>query len=247
MRQENPALKRVLALEGVTAQLNDWKNSGVEPRAEYMSAIYSQLRAIAGNLFRNERGGHSLQPTEVINEAYLKMMKPGKAPWKDRVHFLAIAAGAMRQVLVDHARARLAAKRGRGEPALELKEDIALRAGETAGPDILIIDEALNRLAKLDTRKARIVELRFFSGMTIDETAKALGIGRSAAVEQWAMARAWLKQELNAHDASRVEEDRSNLQESDAAPRTAKERLRRKGLSRRRGVAQPGGVAPGRA
>lgn len=154
--------------------------------------VYQELRLLASGYLHGERPDHTLQTTGLVHEAYLKLVDQRRTTWKNRRHFFGIAAQAMRRILVDHARRRRSAKRDFGQPVV-LDEDIA---GARAEEDILGVDEALSRLAVLDERQARIVELRYFAGLTIDETAEALDISPATVKREWLSARAWLQREL---------------------------------------------------
>jgi RNA polymerase sigma factor (TIGR02999 family) len=156
--------------------------------------VYEELRALAGSFMKRESAGHTLQPTAVVHEAYLKLIDQERANWRDRAHFMAVAAQAIRRVLIDHARRRQAAKRGGDRCRLTLDEAIAPAA--TREVDFLAIDDALGRLAELHERQARVVELRFFGGLNIEEAAAVLGISRATVTDDWAVARAWLSREL---------------------------------------------------
>ena len=156
--------------------------------------VYGELRALAASFFRRERQDHTLQPTALVHEAYLRLITPNCQNWENRAHFMAVAARAMRNALVDHARAKNAAMRGGATPTLLLEPD-AVPAGEP-GVDTLALEEGLNNLARLDERKAKVVELRFFGGMTVEEVAHVLGVSISTVEADWRMARAWLLSEL---------------------------------------------------
>lgn len=170
-----------------------------------MPQVYDELRRLAANYLRHERPGQTLQATALVHEAFLRLSKEKNPPWKDRTHFLAIAALSMRQILVQRARARNAEKRGGGAEKIQLDEHIvsgeAARSGGAAehgggGVDVLALDAALEKLAGLDAGQARIVELRYFGGMTIEEVAGTLGISPATVKRHWTVARAWLKKEL---------------------------------------------------
>jgi RNA polymerase sigma factor (TIGR02999 family) len=159
-----------------------------------MPGVYAELRKLARNYLRRERPGQSLQATDLVNEAYLRLKKDKKQPWQDRTHFFAIAANSMRQILVERARARNAAKRGGSKIRITLTEAVA--AGSDISIELLALDQALTRLEALDPEPARIVELRFFAGLSIEETAEAMGISPATVKRGWTMARAWLKLEM---------------------------------------------------
>jgi RNA polymerase sigma factor (TIGR02999 family) len=179
----------------VTGLLMAW-NEG-DPRAveRLMPLVYAGLREIAGRQFRRERAGHTLQPTAVVHEAYFRLVDQTRVTWKNRGHFFAIAAQAMRRILIDHARAREAEKRGGGETRVTL--DVGIASPEPADDiDLLGLDEALVRLKDLDEPQARIVELRFFGGLSIEETAEAMETSPSSVKREFRSARAWLFREL---------------------------------------------------
>jgi RNA polymerase sigma factor (TIGR02999 family) len=157
--------------------------------------LYKELRRIAANQMKSERGSHTLQPTALVHEAYLRLAK--EPIWSSRTKVLGLAAAAMRHILVDHARARAANKRGAG--ALQVTLDEALVGKQNISADILIVDEALTRLAELDPQQAKVVELHFFSGLTFEEIAADLNVSVRTVKGEWAMARAWLVGQLNTH------------------------------------------------
>jgi RNA polymerase sigma factor (TIGR02999 family) len=160
---------------------------------EILPLVYAELRRVAAAYLRRERPGQTLQPTALVNEAYVRLA--GQHPrFQNRAHFCAIAANAMRQILVERARARDAQKRGGGAPRITLNE--ALAAAPEPPVDLDALDEALTRLARLDPQQARIVELRFFGGLSIEETAEALRVSPATVKRHWAVARAWLAREL---------------------------------------------------
>ena len=156
--------------------------------------VYQELRRLAASYLRRERPGQTLQPTALVNEAYLRLLKDRPDRWQNRAHFCAIAAHSMRQILIERARARDASKRGGGRARVTLDE--ALVAGEDRSIDLVALDDALERLAVLDADQARLVELRFFGGLTIEETAEAMNISPATVKRHWAIARAWLAREL---------------------------------------------------
>jgi RNA polymerase sigma-70 factor, ECF subfamily len=157
-------------------------------------ALYPELRRLAGSLMRRERADHTLQPTALVGEAFIRMVDQTKTDWRDRAHFLGIAARVMRQVLVDHARRHAAAKRGAGGERVTLDDAVGAR-GERAA-DLLVINDALDRLAALDERGARVVEMRVFGGLTVEEIAHVLGVSKRTVDADWAMARLWLAREF---------------------------------------------------
>jgi RNA polymerase sigma-70 factor, ECF subfamily len=179
---------------------------GASP-AELMPQVYDELRRLAANYLRHERPGQTLQATALVHEAFLRLSKEKNQPWKNRTHFLAIAALSMRQILVQRARARHAEKRG-GPNADRVTLDESMisasargasagQGHEAGGVDVLELDAALERLAALDPQQAKIVELRYFGGLTVEETAEALDISPATVKRHWTLARAWLKKELS--------------------------------------------------
>ena len=184
----------------VTELLNAWSEGRTEAEGKLFKEVYSELRLLARSYLRKERRDHTLQATELINEAYLRFTNRGSKKWQDRRHFFAVAAQAMRRVLVDHARHRGYQKRGSGQKALAL-EQVPTLADEPPA-ELLDLDEALSALEKVDPRKARVVELRFFGGFTNVETAEILDCSRATVERDWRLAQAWLYQELAGEDES---------------------------------------------
>ena len=152
--------------------------------------VYAELRRLAGSYLRRERPGHTLQPTALVHEAYLRLIDQTQVRWQNRAHFFGVAAQMMRRILVDHARSQQAEKRGGDVQKLSLDDNIDV-SGERAS-DLVALDEALDRLAEFDPQKSRIVELRFFSGLSVEETAEVLGVSAPTVKRQWRMAKAWL-------------------------------------------------------
>ncbi len=163
---------------------------GESAAAELLAIVYDQLRSLAAEFFQDQKAGHTLQPTALVHEAYLRLVDQS-IEWQNRNQFFVVAAKAMRSILVDHARTRGRLKRGGDFKRIPLNEADATPVAVDEST-VLDIDEAMTRLAQLDERKARLVELRFFGGLTSEEAADALGISRSTAAEEWRMARAWL-------------------------------------------------------
>lgn len=160
-----------------------------------LSILYDELHRLAHHYMRTERAGHTLQTTALINEAYLRLVEIDRIQWRDRTHFVAMAATVMRRVLVDHARAHARDKRGGGVAITSLDVDVA---ATQPGVDVLALNEALDRLATLDPVQGRIVELRYFSGLTIDEVSATLGVSAGTVKREWSIAKAWLYRELAA-------------------------------------------------
>jgi len=156
--------------------------------------VYDELRRLAGHYLRRERSDHTLQPTALVHEAYLRLIDQNVS-WQNRAHFFGVAAQMMRRILVDYARGRLAAKRGSGGVKVSL--DDALNLSDERAGDFVALDDALERLAEFDPQKSRIVELRFFGGLSVEEAAEVLGIGTATVTRQWKMAKAWLYQQVS--------------------------------------------------
>jgi len=175
--------------------VRDSRSGDGQSQERLMTLAYSELQRLAGRYLRRERVGHTLQPTALVHEAYLKLAGGGTVPWAERTHFLAVAAQAMKRVLIDHARGRARAKRG-GNPA-RVTLDEALCPFESPDMDVLALEAALQRLDTLDSRQARIVELRFFSGMTVSEVAEVVGCSKRTVEGEWTHAKAWLRRELS--------------------------------------------------
>lgn len=172
--------------------------SAGDPRAaeELLPLVYDELRALAAAHFRREQAGHTLQPTALVHEVYLKLVDQTKAQWKDRAHFFAVAAEAIRRVLIDHARKRRALKRQLPGQRVTIQAD--LDAAGADGVDLVALDDTLKRLAELNERQSRVVELRFFGGLSVEETAAVLGVSENTVKGDWRLARAWLERELSA-------------------------------------------------
>jgi RNA polymerase sigma factor (TIGR02999 family) len=164
--------------------------------SELLPLVYQELRAIAGQYFRGQPADHTLQPTALVHEAFLKLVDHSDIAWQSRAHFLAVAAKAMRQILVDHARARATAKRG-GDRILLTLDEAVVGAVETPEIDLLALNEFLTKLAELDDRQGRIVEMRFFGGMRVKEIAEVLGVTKTTVDNLWRAARAWLNVQLS--------------------------------------------------
>lgn len=178
----------------VTALLNDARAGSAEALDALLPVVYKELRRVAAGYLRRERPGQTLQATALVHEAYLRLMRERHVAWQDRAHFCAIAARSMRQILVERARARRAAKRGGAWARITLDEGIAAAAEPEV--DLEALDEALERLAARDPEQTRLVELRYFGGLTIEETASVLGVSPATVKRSWMVARAWLRKEL---------------------------------------------------
>ena len=178
----------------VTALLSAWRKGDEDAEDQLFELLYTDLRRVASHHMARERPGHSLQATALVNEAYLRLVDIHHVHWRDRSHFLAMAARVMRRILVDNARARHYQKRGGGAQNVSLDE--ALLVTKQDGPDLVTLDEALSALAKLDERQSRVVELRFFGGLTTEETSEVLGISSDTVLRDWKMAKVWLLREI---------------------------------------------------
>ncbi len=178
----------------ITVLLSDLQNGKIDAGEKLMPLVYQHLRRIAAHHFRRERPDHTLQPTALVHEAYIRLVKPGQRRWTNRAHFYGIASRAMRQILVEHARAKHAEKREGRLEKLELQE--ALIYEPERSRELLALDEVLSRLKMLDERQSDIVELRYFGGLTVKETAEVLHLGRTTVKDEWKLAKAWLQREL---------------------------------------------------
>lgn len=177
----------------VTELLDALRHGQRDAEERLIVLVYDELRRVASRYLRRERPDHTMQATDLVHEAYLRMAGE-HTPWQNRAHFFGAAAQVMRRILVDHARAHNAQKRGDGQPKVALDEELCLSAAESK--HLLDIDEALTRLAALDARQARIVELRFFAGLSIEEAAEALACAPRTVNREWRIAQAWLQREL---------------------------------------------------
>lgn len=178
----------------VTQLLADWSGGDREALDKLMPLVYDELRRLAHRYMEHERAGHTLQTTALVNEAYLKLINERGMRWQNRTHFFAVAAQLMRFILVDYARGHTRQKRGGGAEQVELDE--ALVVAEDRAEELLALDEALKRLAAFDERKSRIAELRFFAGLTVEETAEVLSVSIETVMRDWRLAKAWLQREL---------------------------------------------------
>lgn len=168
--------------------------------ALFMQALYDDFRRVAAAQLRHEPPGHTLQPTALVHEAFLRLIDQKRVHWQGKTHFIAVGAQAMRRILVDHARASKRAKRGGERKRVELEEHVMVSPRDN--DDVIAIDEALDILATLDPRQAKIVELRFFGGMTNEEVAEVLGISRATVDRQWRAVKAWLREQLESEKQS---------------------------------------------
>jgi RNA polymerase sigma factor (TIGR02999 family) len=183
--------------QNITEILRQWNNGKQEAIDELMPLVYAELHRQAARYLRRERTDHTLQTTALINEAYLKLIDQRDVNWESRTHFFAIAAQAMRRILVDYAKTRNREKRGGAEENLPLEEALQIQAKEEKSVDLIALDEALSKLAEIDEQQARVVELRYFADLSLEETAEALHISRATAARDWSVAKAWLLRELS--------------------------------------------------
>jgi RNA polymerase sigma-70 factor (ECF subfamily) len=180
--------------KGVTQLLVAWSDGDTAARDELMPLVYKELRALAHRYMGRERIGHTLQTSGLVNEAYLRLIDQSQVHWQNRAHFFGIAAKMMRRILVDYARSRGYAKRGGGAHQVALNEGEIV--SEERASDVVALDDALKGLAEIDLRKSQIVELRFFGGLSIEETAAVLAVSPGTVMREWSLAKAWLRREL---------------------------------------------------
>lgn len=182
-------------VEGITQLLVKWSNGDKAALDQLMPLVYNELRRLAGSYLRRQRRDHTLQPTALVNEAYLRLIGQHNVSLQNRAQFFGLAAKAMRSILVDHARHHHAAKRGGSDYTLSLSN--ADRLDNKPDVDLIALDDALNDLAALEPKHSRIIELRFFGGLTIEETAAVLGVSHATVERDWTLARAWLRREMS--------------------------------------------------
>jgi RNA polymerase sigma factor (TIGR02999 family) len=179
----------------VTNLLVRFREGDRQAEAQLIPLIYGELRRLASGYLNRERGDHTLQPTALVHEAFLRLVSEGQPPWQNRAHFFGVAARLMRQILVDYARRRRSLKRGGSCERIDLEEKFLVYSPEKSA-ELLALDEALDRLASQDERQARIVEMKYFVGLDIEEIAQVLGTSPRTVKRDWTMARAWLHQEV---------------------------------------------------
>ncbi len=178
----------------VTTLLMEWNNGQAEALEQLMPLVYNELRQIAKRYLRKERADHTLQTTALVHEAYIRLIDQKQANWQNRAQFFGVAAQMMRRILVDHARGHAADKRGGGAAKLSLDE--AIEIADQKEVDLIALDDALTHLAELDEQQSRVVELRFFGGLTVEETAEVMKLSPATIKREWSMAKAWLHREL---------------------------------------------------
>jgi RNA polymerase sigma factor (TIGR02999 family) len=181
----------------ITRMLREWNGGKRDVINDLMPLVYDELHRQAKRYLRRERQNHTLQTTALIHEAYLKLVDQRNVEWESRTHFYAIAAQAMRRILVDHARTQKREKRGGDNVALPLDDALQIAGKDANTVDLIALDEALTKLALRDERQARVVELRYFADLSLEETAAALGVSRATTAADWSMAKSWLFRELN--------------------------------------------------
>jgi RNA polymerase sigma factor (TIGR02999 family) len=180
----------------ITQLLQAWSEGDEGALELLMPIVYEELHRLAQRYMAHERPGHTLQATALVNEAYVRLANAGRGGWHDRAHFFAVSARVMRRILVDWARSRRAQKRGSDVPVLELQENLAV-VGVKSGNDLIAIDDALTTLATLDSRQSQIVEMRFFGGLSVKETAEVLTVSEETVRRDWKVAKSWLRRELS--------------------------------------------------
>ena len=179
----------------VTDLLIRFREGDRQAEAQLIPLVYDELRRLASRYLNRERGDHTLQPTALVHEAFLRMVNEDQPPWQNRAHFFGVAARLMRQILVDHARRRQSLKRGGSREQTDLDEEFTVYSPEKSA-ELVALDEALDRLAHQDERQSRVVEMKYFVGLDIDDIAKVLGISPRTVKRDWTMAKAWLHQEM---------------------------------------------------
>ncbi len=188
------------SIQHVTRLLQAWGQGEDAALEELLPLVHQELRRLARRYMFGERPGHTLQTTALVNEAYLRLVNSRQVNWQNRAHFFAISAQLMRRILVDYARARGSQKRGGGVPKVTLDEE--LMAPQEKGHDLVALDDALKALAHIDPRKCKVIELRFFGGLSVDETAEVLKISPDTILRDWRLAKAWLAREMRKTGAS---------------------------------------------
>ena len=181
--------------EAVTQLLKDWGNGDEAALDRLMPLVYEELHRLAHQYMSRERDGHTLQTSALVNEAYCRLIDQKDVQWQNRAHFFGIAAQIMRRILVDHARSRISAKRGGAAPRVPLEE--AMIVSEERAADVVALDDALKSLMEIDPRKSQIVELRFFGGLSIEETAQVLNVSPGTVMRDWTLAKAWLRRAVS--------------------------------------------------
>jgi len=182
------------ATQQITERLIAWNSGDVAARDDVIRGVYQELRRMADRYLRLESPGHTLQPTALVHEAYMRLIDQTQVSWQNRAHFFGVAAQMMRRILVDHARTKQRDKRG--GPARKLSLDEVMNAAKGPAADLVALDAALESLAQIDPRKSRVIELRFFGGLSVEETAEVLEVSPQTVLRDWKLAKAWLYQEM---------------------------------------------------
>jgi len=194
MEEPSPDTRIDATQRQITARLIAWNSGDTGARDDVIEAVYQELRRMADRYLRFESPGHTLQPTALVHEAYLRLIDQTKVSWQNRAHFFGVAAQMMRRILVDHARTKQRDKRG--GPSRKLSLDEAMDVSKERAADLVALDSALASLTEIDARKSRVVELRFFGGLSVEETAEVLAVSPQTIMRDWKLAKAWLYQEL---------------------------------------------------
>jgi RNA polymerase sigma factor (TIGR02999 family) len=194
MKEPSPVQNSGEPPQQVTERLIAWSNGDQAALEDVMQAVYHELKRMADRYLRFESPGNTLQPTALVHEAYLRLIDQTQVNWQNRSHFFGVAARMMRRILVDHARTRRRDKRGGAATKLSL--DVAMNLGSGREADLVSLDDALKALADLDSRKSQVVELRFFGGLSVEETAEALNVSPQTVLRDWRLAKAWLYREI---------------------------------------------------
>jgi RNA polymerase sigma factor (TIGR02999 family) len=194
MEEPSPHQKIDETQQQITERLIAWNSGDAAALDDVIRAVYQELRRMADRYLRLESPGHTLQPTALVHEAYLRLIDQTQVTWQNRAHFFGVAAQMMRRILVDHARTKRRDKRG--GPARKLSLDEAMNLSKERAADLVLLDEALERLAEIDPRKNRVVELRFFGGLSVEETAETLEVSPQTVMRDWKLAKAWLYHEI---------------------------------------------------
>ena len=194
MEEPLPEQKINESPQQITERLSAWSSGDAAALDDVIRAVYQELRRMAGHYLRMENPGNSLQPTALVHEAYLRLVDQTRVSWQNRSHFFGVAAQMMRRILVDHARTKHRDKRG--GTATKLPLDEALDLSQARAGDLVALDDALESLAEIDERKSRVVELRFFGGLSVEETAEVLGVSPQTVLRDWKLAKAWLYQNI---------------------------------------------------
>ena len=195
MAQAQGSVRNVASRDQVTQLLVRWRGGDRQALDELMPLVYGELRRLAQHYLQRERSDHTLQSTALVHEVYMRMLGQNLPDWQNRAHFFGVAARLMRQILVEHARGHRAAKRGGDACKVALEEGVLLP--QKTNVDVVVLDDALQDLAKLDEQQSRIVELRFFAGLSIDDTSEVLGISPATVSREWTTARIWLHREIS--------------------------------------------------